>query len=190
MLFLVLAPVACGVLAGYSAGGRLRRLVTAKIRAVWLLWFAAGLQFVHFRLTDLRGEIESRTGTSLMVPIFGLVGAWAIVNLPARSRIARAAAIVVLVGGAMNAVVIAVNGRMPYSPAAATALSDSAEQRSKPGESPKHEPATSATRLAWLGDVIPVPPVQAVISAGDIVLLVGGAGLIAIAMGGPGPLGE
>jgi hypothetical protein len=43
----------------------------------------------------------------------------------------------------------------------------------------------STTRLAWLGDVIPVPPVQKVISVGDIVLLLGTAGLIATTMRAP-----
>jgi hypothetical protein len=171
-MLLFLAPLAAGIVAGYAFGGRLHQLAKTRIRAAWLLWLAAALQFVHFRVTSLRVEVESRTGVSLMVPIFGLVFAWVLVNLPDRPRPVRIAAMVVLLGGAMNAAVIAANGRMPYSESAARAAH----------QTPKHVVMDSTTRLAWLGDVIPVPPVQKVISAGDVVLLLGAAGLIATSM--------
>jgi hypothetical protein len=93
---------------------------------------------MHFRVTSLRVAVESRTGVSLMVPIFGLVFASVLINLPDRPLPVRIAALAVLAGGIMNAV------------------ADS---------SPKHVAMDSTTRLAWLGDVIPVPPVQKVISA-------------------------
>jgi hypothetical protein len=185
VLILMLTTVCAGLLAGYAVGGRLGRLGLARIRAVWLLWIAAVLQFVQFRFTAVRVRIEAGTGLSLLVSIFGLVGAWVIVNLRGRSGLVRAAAVVILVGGAMNAVVIAANGRMPTSAAAAAAIHPSAAQTAAATRSPKHEVATPATKMGWLGDVIPVTPIRAVISAGDIVLLVGAVCLIAGAMRDP-----
>jgi Family of unknown function (DUF5317) len=140
---------------------------------------------VHFRVTGLRVDIESRTGMSLMVPIFGLVFAWVLINLPDRPLPARIAALAVLAGGTMNAAVIAANGRMPYSESAVRAAHQSVEQKAKADRSPKHMAMDSTTRLAWLGDVIPAPPVQKVISVGDVVLLLGTARLIATNMRAP-----
>lgn len=182
MLLLFFAPLACGILAGYALGGRLRQFTTARIRAVWLPWLATVLQFVQFRVTGLRVNIESHTHVSLMVPIFGLVYAWVVINLRGRPRPVRIAAAAILVGGVMNAAVIAANARMPYSQSAVRAAHQSVEQKAKADRSPKHVAMDATTKLAWLGDMIPVPPIQMVISVGDIVLLLGVAGLIATAM--------
>jgi hypothetical protein len=106
-----------------------------------------------------------------MVPIFGLVGAWAVVNLPGRSRAMQVAIALVLLGGAMNALAIAANGRMPFSERALVAADVSDQQRARGERSPKHVAADGATRLLWLGDVIPVRPIEKVVSARDVVLL-------------------
>jgi hypothetical protein len=185
VLVLFLAPLAAGISAGYAFGGRLRQLARIRIRAVWLLWLAAALQLVHFRAASLRVAVESRIGMSLMVPIFGLVFAWVLINLPHRPLPVQVAAMAVLAGGIMNAAVIAANGRMPYAESAVSAAHQPVEQKAKADRSPKHVAMDSTTRLAWLGDVIPVPPAQMVISAGDVVLLLGAAGLIATSMRAP-----
>ncbi|MDQ4025925.1 MAG: DUF5317 domain-containing protein [Actinomycetota bacterium] len=73
-------------------------------------------------------------------------------------------------GMALNVLVIAVNGAMPV-------LEDSAETagvtRSLEDASLKHEPLDEDTVLPWLGDAIPVPPFQEVLSVGDVVLALG-----------------
>jgi hypothetical protein len=178
VLLLVVVPVAVGVLLGYVRGGRLRRLADVPVRATSLLWIAAALQVLHFDFAGTRETVESTLHLSLMVPIFGLVGVWALVNLPGRSRLARAAVALVLVGGAMNALAIAANGRMPYSEPALAAAHVSDAQRARGESSPKHEAADGSTRLPWLGDVLPVRPIQKVVSAGDIVLLLGVAAAV------------
>jgi hypothetical protein len=185
MMLLVLTPLACGVLAGYLLGGRLAWLLRVGIRSLWLLWLAAALQYVHFGQPAWRDWLETQLHVSLMVPIFALAGLWVLVNLPGRTRALQAAALVILFGGAMNALVIGLNGEMPYSEAAVRAANMRPSQQSRAESSPKHAAATSLTRLRWLGDVIPVPPIQKVISLGDIVLLLGGAGLIATGMRAP-----
>lgn len=182
MLALVAVPVAAGALLGYARGGRLRHLADLSVRAPWLLLLAAGLQFVHFDVAGTREAVESALHVSLMVPIFGLVGVWCLVNLPGRPRIGQVAVALVLLGGAANAVAIAANGRMPYSEQALVAAHVSDEQRARGERSPKHVAADGSTRLLWLGDVIPVAPVQKVISVGDVVLLLGVAGVVAAGM--------
>jgi hypothetical protein len=185
MYALVVVPLLVGVLAGYALGGRLSWLVRNRLRAMWLLWLAAGLQFMHFQWDAGRVAVESRTGVSLMAPIFGLVGAWVLVNLPRRTLAVRLAAGAILLGGAMNAAAILANGRMPFSESAVRAAQVSAEQQARGLRSPKHVVADADSRLVWLGDVIPVPPIGMVISAGDVVLLAGVAALIAAAMRRP-----
>jgi hypothetical protein len=185
VLALVAVPVAAGVLLGYARGGRLRHLADLSVRAPWLLLLAAGLQFVHFDVAGTREAVESALHVSLMVPIFGLVGAWCLVNLPGRPRLGQVAVALVLLGGAANALAIAANGRMPYSESALVAAHVSDEQRARGERSPKHVAADATTRLRWLGDVVPVPPVQKVVSAGDVVLLLGVAGVVAAGMRGP-----
>jgi hypothetical protein len=182
VIALILAPLICGVIAGYACGGRLSWLAKTRIRAPWLLILAAGLQFVHFRFPQVRQGLESAIGISLMVPIFILVGAWILANLLRRPPAVQAALLLIVVGGTMNAVVIAANGRMPYSEAAARAANQSAEDKARAASSPKHLAADSTTKLGWFGDVIPVRPIGKVVSPGDVILLLGVGALVAGAM--------
>jgi hypothetical protein len=182
VVVLVFAPLAVGVLVGYALGGRLRALARARLQATWLLLLAAGLQFFYFHWQSQRLGVESRLGMSLLVPIFGIVGAWVLVNVPGRPRAVQAAAIAILLGGLLNAAVIAANGRMPYSESAVRAAGGSAADRTDALRSLKYSVVGQQTRLAWLGDVIPVGPLHKVISIGDVVLLLGIAALIASTM--------
>jgi Family of unknown function (DUF5317) len=182
MYALIAAPLLAGVLAGYALGGRLSWLARNRIRAVWLPWLAGGLQFVQFEWESARSAVESRVHVSLLVPIFGLVGAWVLVNLPRRALALRIAGAVILLGGAMNAAAILANGRMPYAESAVRAAQLSTDQRERAMRSPKHVAADEHARLRWLGDVIPVAPIGNVVSAGDIVLLAGATALIAAGM--------
>jgi hypothetical protein len=168
---LFLSPVAAGVLAGYAAGGPMTGLISTRLRAVWLLWLAAGLQAVQLAgvLRELRGP--------LLGAVFALAAAWLAANLAGRPRIMQAAAALALAGGLANGAAIAVNGRMPYLPAAARAAG-----LSPAGETPKNIAAGPASHLIALGDIIPVPPLDAVISAGDILIIAGVIVLIGAAM--------
>jgi hypothetical protein len=182
---LFLAPLALGVLCGYATGGRLGNLVRTPIRATWLLLVAASLQFIHFEWAGIRTQAERHLGFSLMIPIFGLVGIWLVINLQNRDAAFQAAILAILLGGLLNAIAIAANGRMPFSESALSAARVSAEQRARGDRSPKHVAADEKTRLLWLGDVIPVAPIEKVVSVGDIVLLLGVATLVTTAMRPP-----
>ncbi len=97
-----------------------------------------------------------------------ILGIWVALRLlRAPTLRERAAFAAIAVGGALNAIAIFANGRMPHT---ATG-----------GDSGlKGVPIDDDTRVAWLGDVIPF--LGKLISAGDLVLLVGVALLIAAAL--------
>jgi hypothetical protein len=77
----------------------------------------------------------------------------------------------------MNALVIGLNGRMPYDPAASAAVGNA------PGlESPKNVPAGAGTRLAALGDTIRLPLIRKVASPGDVLISGGTVALIVLTM--------
>jgi Family of unknown function (DUF5317) len=78
-------------------------------------------------------------------------------------------------GLAMNLTVILANGAMPVSTQAASAAGLSAPPE---GSAFKHERMDSETLVPWLGDVVPVPGVGEVWSAGDFLLAFGIARLI------------
>jgi hypothetical protein len=168
---LFLFPVAAGVVAGYAAGGSLAGLISIRLRALWLLWLAAGLQAIQ-----LAGALREVRGP-LLAAVFALAAAWLAVNLAGRPRVIQAAAALALAGGLANGAAIAANGRMPYLPAAARAAGLSPGART-----PKNIAAGPASHLIGLGDIIPVPPLDAVISAGDILIIAGVIALIAAAM--------
>lgn len=88
---------------------------------------------------------------------------------------------VILLGWALNATVIAANGGMPVSSSAlrAAGYTGSVEEIEHVR---KHVPMSSETSLAWLGDVIAIPPLERVVSVGDVVVLMGIAGLLVAGM--------
>jgi Family of unknown function (DUF5317) len=195
---LLALPVGAGLLAGYAAGGSLAGLVATRLRVLWLLWLAAGVQTAQLasgRLAGsggLPGAAARDLRGPLLVAVFALAGAWLAANLAGRPRAMQAAAGLALAGGLANGVAIAANGRMPYLPGAARAAG-----LARDAETPKNVVAGPASHLAALGDIIPVPPLHAVISLGDVLIVAGVIVLIAAAMrqvpsrrrsGGAGPL--
>jgi Family of unknown function (DUF5317) len=181
MLLLTTAPPAAGVALGHLLGGRLSGLRVLATRALWLVWIAAAVQVMQYTVT------EELLGVPLLAVVFLAVLAWLAAGIAGWPRPLRAAGAVILIGAALNGLAIAGNGRMPYEPAAARAAGLTAGVVTA-----KNEPAHEHTRLAPLGDTIPVPPLHAVISPGDILIGVGACALIALAMrrqrrGGPVP---
>jgi Family of unknown function (DUF5317) len=168
LVVLVMVPVLAGVAAGYAAGGRLSTIV-GRLRGLWLLWAAVAAQAAQFSLHGAR--------VALLVVVYALVLGWLILNLPGWTPAMRTAVGIVLLGLALNAAAIAANGRMPYSPQAAALVGLPAAETTA-----KNEPSNQDTRLALLGDVIPVAAVHKVISIGDVLIALGGAALIAAAM--------
>jgi hypothetical protein len=176
-LLLTIAPVLAGVAVGYLLGGRLAGFRRVRIRALWLLWAAAAVQFAQFAADGVRHFTEETLGLPMLVPVFALVLAWFAVNLRDWPPAIRAAAVLIVAGAALNGVAIAANGRMPYDPAAVAAVGLQAGV-----ETPKNEPADDRTRLGQLGDTIPVPLFRKVVSPGDLLIGAGAGAFVVAAM--------
>ncbi|MGH2498600.1 MAG: DUF5317 family protein [Candidatus Limnocylindria bacterium] len=148
------SAVALGVAAGLAFGGDWRRLARVRIRAWPLLAAAFAIRAVGFAVP---------LPPALYLAALAAIVAVALLNarLPG--------ALLVAFGTALNVAVIALNGGMPVD--AAAALAAGAEQRVGDG---LHVPLTDTTLLPFLADVIPVPLVRGVYSAGDVVIALGG----------------
>jgi hypothetical protein len=171
--YLIRRPLAAGVLAGYLTGGSLAGLLSIRLRTLWLLWLAAVVQIGELYARKLGHEWR----LPLLAITFGLAGAWLVANLPGRSLVMKLAGCAALAGGLANGVAIAANGRMPYLPAAARTA------QIPPGlATPKNVAAAPGSHLIALGDTIPVPPLHAIISIGDILIIIATIALIASAM--------
>lgn len=176
-LLLLLAPPVAGVALGYLLGGRLQGVWTIRVKALWLLWLAALVQAAQYYVPFLRHVLEERLGVPMVAIVFAIVLTWLGINLGQWPVAIRAAGFVIAVGALLNGLAIGLNGRMPYEPAAAQAVG------LQPGlTTPKNQPADPDTRLAWLGDTVPVAPLHKVVSPGDLLISAGTAALIALAM--------
>jgi len=174
---LTIAPPVVGVALGYLLGGRLSGFRSIRIRALWLVWLAAGVQFAQYSVGGLRHFIEDTLGVPMLALIFAIVLVWLAVNLPRWPAAIRAAGILIVLGASFNGLAIALNGRMPYDPGAAVDVGLHAGI-----ETPKNEPADANTRLGFLGDTIPIPLLRKVISPGDVLISFGAGALVVLAM--------
>jgi hypothetical protein len=178
-VLLTVAPAAAGVALGHLLGGRLAGFGTIRIRALRLVWLAAGVQFAQLSADGVRRSVEQTVGVPMLAVIFTLVLIWLAVNIPRWPGTIRAAGCLIVLGAALNGLAIALNGRMPYEPAAARSAGLPAGI-----VTPKNEPVDAGTRLAALGDTIPLEPFRAVISVGDILIAAGICALVALVMRG------
>jgi hypothetical protein len=168
-LLLTLSPPVVGMVVGYLSGGRLAGFRTLSIRHLWLVWLAAAVQFAQYELHVLRGP--------LLAVVFAVVLAWLGLNLPRWPVAIRLAGLVIVLGAGLNALAIGLNGRMPYSPGAAASVGLRADV-----VTPKNMPVGAGTRLAAIGDIIPVPGLRKVASPGDVLISGGAAALVVLAM--------
>jgi len=165
---MVALTLVLAVATGYAAGGRLGRLAAVELR-----WPALGLVGIALQLPPAQGT----AGNVLVALSFVTLLTFAVLN------VRKPGFVLVLVGLAMNFLVIGINHGMPVSTAALIAsdqrdaLGDLAE-----GGGAKHHAATAEDEMRFLGDVIPIPsPVRQAVSAGDVVMYIG-AGWFVVAM--------
>lgn len=172
MIF-ALALVA-GVGLGYLAGGRLRALAGLRLRALPVLWLALALQ--------LSRHIDAiRDGGVCVVPAsYALIGVWLVLNVHARAPTFALALVAVAVGRSLNLAVIVANGAMPVSTSGLPHGTTAAQIED--GRLYKHVALSAGTRLRWLGDVIALQAIDALVSVGDIFLWAGVIALIATGM--------
>lgn len=169
VLVLLVAALALAA-ALLSSGGRLAGL---RIRAVRLLVAAAVVQVSTSVLAPASATARAAAlvVTAVLVVLF-VIGNRRLAGTP-----------LVAAGLMCNAAVIAANGAMPVSLAAAE-RAGLARADLRLGADLLREPMTGGTRLRLLGDVVPValPARPQVVSPGDV-LVAAGVGLLLLAAG-------
>ena len=162
-MFLV-AVVVVAALAVPLAGGRLGALVEVRLRHVWAIFAALGLEVAAVELPGLPEGLRA----ALMVAAYPvgavfLAANWRVPGMP-----------LVALGGALNLLAISVNGGvMPASPSAMAGAGLNLE----PGF--QNSTALAEPRLAFLGDVFYLPaswPLSNVFSVGDVLIALGSPG--------------
>jgi hypothetical protein len=153
----VLATLVVACCVGLLAGGRPSALATLRVR-----WTPAAIVGLALQLAPVPGDTWPLV---LLFVSFVLLTAFAVVNVRARVP----GFVMILVGVLMNFTVIAVNNGMPVS---RDALIASHQEDTlpilieRPGA--KHHLARADDHLMFLADVIPVGPLQQVVSLGDV----------------------
>ncbi|WBQ07211.1 DUF5317 domain-containing protein [Kribbella sp. CA-293567] len=169
-MLLVLLVMVLAAVAALLTGGRLTDLADNTLSG--LHWLAAAAS----------GQILGSLTGGIAYPV-GLIGSAACIGVFLRLNLRRPGVALLALGFACNALVVALNGAMPVSLATLARAGINGFV-----EGPRHELADAATRLPWLGDVVPValPGLGQAISPGDV-LIAAGAGLLVYAgMGGTG----
>ena len=164
---LALVLLMVGLVSGLVRGGSLANVGRVRFRWPALVFAGLGMQitaeliaaFVHpgFRLGN--------RGIVILVVSYALLALFVVLNRHLPGTLAIAAGLV------LNLVVIAANGGMPVSIEAARSVGLDPEAYLR--SAVKHRAMHAGTPLGFLGDVIPIPPLRTVVSAGDVVLAVG-----------------
>lgn len=82
----------------------------------------------------------------------------------------RAGMVLIAAGFTMNVLVILANGGMPVGPDAIATLGGDPASATLAG---KHHLMSDATTLTWLADIVPLAPLDLIVSVGDVVLVAG-----------------
>jgi hypothetical protein len=172
------------IVIGVIAGGRLGRLKDLDLRAPAAFMAAAALQVVLLVLGAAKLSLPAGVGPGIHLASFVLllVGLWLNRHLPGVRLVG--------LGAFLNFLVIAANGgSMPVDRGLAErAGSDRLVELLDSPDYTMHEPATEATRLRPLADVLPLPMVPrpgffSPGSVGDILVTVGACWLILHGLG-------
>jgi len=152
---------------GLVRGGSLEGLAATNFRFIWLLLagFVVQVGFTVWNPGWLSetGELAVIIGSNALVALFLMVN----LRLPGM--------LLAAIGLTLNVVVIGANGAMPVSLEAADVAGT---DREISDFGIKHEPLDDNTVFPWIADVIPLPGLSTLISAGDIFLAAGVGWLI------------
>lgn len=172
------------IIVGVIAGGRLGRLKDLDLRAPAAFIAAAGLQVGLMVLGAAKLSLPAALGPGIHLASFLLLlgGLWLNRHLPGVRLVG--------LGAFLNFLVIAANGgSMPVDRGLAERAGNGAlvELLDSPDYT-MHEPATAATRLRPLADVLPLPMVPrpgffSPGSVGDILVTIGACWLILYGLG-------
>jgi hypothetical protein len=182
MLLIVLA-LAIGVLAGLAMGGRFRRLGDIRFRWWGFAFLGLALQLVPVPSKEGQADHWAAVGLLIASYLALLLFVAANIRLPGFPLIAA--------GFALNALVISINGGMPVSDHALRVASGpyyaQTLRRLTVDGGEKHHLQRDDDVLVLIGDIIPLgAPVHQVLSAGDLLWLLGTTWVIARGMSGTG----
>lgn len=165
---LVVVVLLVALAVGALLGGSLERLGTLALRRWWLAVAAFGVQ--------LLGAVVGGPA----YPVGLVLSLACVLGFLAANRTVPGMVLVGL-GLAANALVVGLNGAMPVSEDAARRAGVALPTD---GADPRHEAAGGSTRLALLGDVVPLPlPLRPeVVSPGDVLVAAGIAQLVVTGM--------
>ena len=165
MAWLVIV-IGISILMALFRGGRFLNLSEIKLRAWPLLILGFGMQLAADRIPSDRSWSHD---TAVAMVILSFIPLLILVWLNRQ----EAGMWLVGIGVFMNFTVIAINSGMPVLPEAASIGLGRDITAVDFNALPKHVLLDDTTRLAFLGDVIPVRVIRNVISLGDVFLAIG-----------------
>jgi hypothetical protein len=162
MSFTVVALVV-GVVLGFVTGGRARNINRRSLELVWLLVISVAVQAAAELL-----DVSDTLGLAMVLVSYVGLAAFAVANI----RLVGMP--VVLVGLLCNLAVITANGGMPVRAEAIVASGAATEDELDTLDfGAKRHLEGEDDVLVVLGDIIPVPATNEVVSFGDLILAVG-----------------
>lgn len=166
---MLLFPIALavGIALGHLRGGSFGSLGGVRLHLPGVLPLAVMLQ------VGLSAVRSPAMHLVLLVGSYALVGLWLTANLIEGPRAHRAGLACVAAGYALNLAAIIPSGKMPVSVSALRQVGASPEALSHPPNLAKHATVTDGDVLSWLGDVVALAPLGAVISVGDMAMVLG-----------------
>jgi uncharacterized membrane protein YcgQ (UPF0703/DUF1980 family) len=167
---MVFDGILLAIIIGFIRGGSFKRFADLTFKAGWIFPLLLLIQLVIFTLQNKVGWIGEFSNLSFMVIyVIGLTFLWLNRHHPHFKAI--------FIGVLLNFIVMAVNGgRMPVSMEAASVIDPHYLEATKNALYAKHTLVTESTKLAFLGDIIPLSapyPREQAISIGDVVMNIG-----------------
>jgi hypothetical protein len=155
-----------GVVVGVLRGGSLENINRVRFRLPWLVFLGLALQLgAEAAAGRFPGIQRGVVGPLVLAISYAFVGTFVVLNFRFPG------ALLIGMGLLLNLSVILANGAMPVSLWAVKVSGSHAVTHLQ--NSVKHQAMGRGTRLGFLGDIIPVPPLG-IVSVGDVVL---GAGV-------------
>ena len=172
-MWLLLATVLAATALVLLTRGSFSRLAHLRIVGGWLLALGLALQAALEYIRFPKSQIET-VGYALLMASYALIIAFCLANIPTRGFG------LLVIGVAMNALVIGLNQGMPTRPIGDNAQGD---RIFKPVvQTVKHRQSQGDDLLGFLGDRLLFPrPFDTLISAGDVVIALGICELIVAA---------
>lgn len=177
MLLLVIIATVLSIPIGILTGGRPRNLGSVRITGAPFALLSLALM-VLVRVAPAGGRADG----ALIVASYALAAVFLSLNVAKHRRALRVGFLVLALGWGLNAAVMTANGGMPLSLAAHYATGETTPPTPGEGGFFKLVVADEHTVLRPLGDVIPLPPLNKVASAGDLVMMLGMAIVVAAGM--------